>query len=150
MKIINPKDLKFLDIIADCQIKMALETENFALSPDKIHAGAKEVIQDPSKGKYFLALDNNDNFQGMLLTIPEWSDWRCSTVLWIHSVYVLPEHRGKGVYKKLYGHIKLLVQNSDQYSGIRLYVDKSNASASSVYQKLGMNDEHYSLFEWMK
>ena len=86
---------------------------------------------------------------GCLMTTFEWSDWRCGTVLWIQSVYVSETSRGKGVYKELYNHIRNLVNNDPDLKGIRLYVDKSNASAKDVYTKLGMNGEHYGVFEWM-
>ena len=150
MKIIIPNDLTYLETIADCQIKMALETEDFILDKDKITAGVKEVITNPTRGKYFLAFADEDQFMGMLLTIPEWSDWRCKEVMWIHSVYILPEFRGQGVYKKLYCHLKDLVSTCDDYAGLRLYVDKTNLKAIEVYKKLGMSDQHYSLFEWLK
>ena len=86
----------------------------------------------------------------MLLIIREWSDWRAAFVLWIHSVYVIKEFRGQGVYKTLYKSIKDMVQKSDEFAGIRLYVDKTNLNATKVYEKLEMNDEHYNLFEWLK
>ena len=35
------------------------------------------------------------------------------------------------------------------YGGVRLYVDKTNTNAQRVYSKLGMNGEHYQLFEYM-
>jgi ribosomal protein S18 acetylase RimI-like enzyme len=85
---------------------------------------------------------------GSLLIIPEWSDWRNGEVWWIHSLFVKSEHRGKGVYRSLYSYIKkTAVEN--QVRGIRLYVDKTNALAQTVYKQLGMTDEHYSLFESM-
>ena len=34
--------------------------------------------------------------------------------------------------------------------GLRLYVDKTNTRAQKVYENLGMNGEHYHLYEWMK
>ena len=51
-------------------------------------------------------------------------DWRNGRVLWIQSVFVEAQHRGKGIYRKLYEHIKELVQHDDtDFRGIRLYVD---------------------------
>lgn len=150
MKIITPNDLSYLDFIVDAQIAMAKETEDYDLDPVKIKAGATTVILNPHKGRYYLALDQNDNFLGMLLTMPEWSDWRNAEVIWIHSVYVRPEYRGKGVYKSMYQFLRDKVETSEEYAGIRLYVDKRNLSANKVYKKLGMSDEHYTLFEWLK
>jgi len=35
-------------------------------------------------------------------------------------------------------------------AGLRLYTDKSNRQAREIYEKLGMNKEHYHLYEWLK
>lgn len=129
---------------------MAQETEDFHLDINKVTKGITEVLSNPSRGKYFIAVDNSDELMAMLLTIPEWSDWRAAEVWWIHSVYVLPKFRGKKVYKKMYLYLKKLVLESDHIAGIRLYVDKRNTSAAKVYEALGMDKEHYSLYEWLK
>ena len=83
------------------------------------------------------------------MTTYEWSDWRNGTVLWIQSVYIDKAWRGKGIYKKMYEHIQMIVTKSDDLKGIRLYVDRTNKAAQQVYEKLGMNGEHYQVFEWM-
>ena len=108
---IRPGLLFDIQVIADYQIKMALETENMKLDPATVELGVSAIFDDPAKGKYWLA-ELNGNVIGCLLTIPEWSDWRNGTVLWIHSVYVHPDHRQNGVYRSLYGHLKKMVQDS--------------------------------------
>jgi ribosomal protein S18 acetylase RimI-like enzyme len=147
--IIRPGLLFDIPIIAEFQVRMALETENMQLDPATVDKGVSTVFDDPAKGKYWLA-ESAGKVVGCLLTIPEWSDWRNGTVLWIHSVYVPPEHRQHGIYKKLYSHLKEMVQTSSDYRGLRLYVDKSNLKAQKVYESLGMSGEHYHLYEWMK
>ena len=147
---IRPGLLFDIDTIADFQVKMAFETENgLKLDPTTVQKGVSAVIDDPSKGKYWLA-EVNGEVVGCLLTIPEWSDWRNGTVLWIHSVYVVPKFRKNGVYKMLYAHLKVMVEESRDLRGLRLYVDKTNSNAQQVYETLGMNGEHYHLYEWMK
>ncbi len=84
------------------------------------------------------------------MTIPEWSDWRNGTILWIHSLYVVPEVRRKGVFTKLYQYLKQRVEGSDELMGLRLYVDKNNTGAQKVYENLGMNKDHYVMYEWLK
>jgi GNAT superfamily N-acetyltransferase len=86
----------------------------------------------------------------MLLTIPEWSDWRNGTVVWLHSVYVVAEYRRCGVFRRLFAHIKDEVRASSDLCGLRLYVEKRNATAQRVYQRLGMTSDHYQMFEWLK
>jgi ribosomal protein S18 acetylase RimI-like enzyme len=83
-----------------------------------------------------------------LLTTYEWSDWRNGTVLWIQSVYVIPEYRGKGVYKSMYVYLQEKVKNHDGLIGLRLYVEKNNVKAQRVYEKTRMDGEHYRMFEW--
>ncbi len=146
---IRPGLLFDIEAIADFQIKMALETENFALDPEIVAKGVSAVFDDPSKGKYWVA-EVDGKLAGCLLTVNEWSDWRNGTVLWIHSVYVIPEFRKSGVFRALYSHLKTMVNESPDLRGLRLYVDKTNTTAQKVYESLGMNGEHYHLFEWLK
>jgi ribosomal protein S18 acetylase RimI-like enzyme len=146
---IRPGLLFDIDIISDFQVKMALETENMKLDPPTVNLGVTAVMDDPSKGKYWLA-EVDGNVVGCLLTVPEWSDWRNGTVLWIHSVYVQDEFRKHGVFKSLYTHLKDMVNEAPDLRGLRLYVDKTNTKAQKVYESLGMSGEHYHLFEWMK
>lgn len=142
----NSEDAK---IIIDFQQKMAKETEDLELDNKTITKGVHAVFEDSSKGTYYVAEDNGKVIASLMTTY-EWSDWRNGCVLWIQSVYVLPEYRQKGVYKQMYEHLKQLVIASEKYLGLRLYVDLTNKRAQKVYTKLGMNGEHYKLFEWFK
>ena len=135
--------------IVDFQIKMALETEGLILTKEKLMPGTLAVFDDTSKGTYYVAADG-DKVVGCLLTTYEWSEWRNGTVLWIQSVYVVEEYRGKKVFRKMYEHVQQLVEQADEYKGIRLYVEKDNTRAQEVYTALGMDGEHYRMFEWIK
>lgn len=136
-------------LIASFQVKMAKETEDLDLDTEIVNNGVMSVFQDPHKGKYIVAVIN-DNIVASLLLTYEWSDWRNSMVLWIQSVYVLPEMRGKSIFRNLYDYVKKIANEDKNVSGIRLYVDRSNKNAMGVYNAIGMNGEHYNVFEWMK
>ena len=135
--------------LLDFQLKMALETENVTLEISTLTLGVHRLFRDSTKGRYYVAEENNE-VVGCLMTTYEWSDWRNGTVLWIQSVYVAREHRSRGVYKEMYTYIKQLVESDPDLKGIRLYVDKTNTSAQRTYEKLGMNGDHYTVYEWMK
>ena len=137
------------EVIADFQVRMAEETEGIALDPGTVKRGVRAVFDDPAKGKYWSAEDER-GVVGVLLTVPEWSDWRNGTVLWIHSLYVLPEARRRGVFRRLYETLRRKVEETAELKGLRLYVDRRNAAAQTVYEKLGMNPHHYLLYEWLK
>ena len=136
-------------VIVSFQVKMAWETENFKLDPDSVIKGVEAVLNDPNKGMYYVAEYEGNVIACMLITT-EWSDWRNGTVLWIQSLYVENEYRKRGIFKMMFNHIKNMVLENENLKGIRLYVDKSNTNAVNVYNKLGMNSNHYKLFEWMK
>ena len=135
--------------IVDFQLKMASETEGVELNKPTVIKGVTTVVTDNTKGQYYVTEINN-RIVASLLTTYEWSDWRNGTILWIQSVYVLPEYRRKGVYRNMYSHIKQLVTENNELNGIRLYADKSNHAAHKTYQQLGMSPDHYVTFEWLK
>lgn len=136
-------------IIIEFQLAMARETEELDLDRDILTRGVQAVFADPSKGRYFVA-ENSGRVIGSLMITYEWSDWRNGTVWWIQSVYVIPEFRRRGIYAGLYAHVRAMVEPKPEIRGIRLYVDNRNTSAQQVYTRLGMEGEHYRVFEWMK
>lgn len=138
-----------LETLTDFQLRMARETEGLELDPGTVIRGVAAVLADPAKGSYWVA-ERDGRIVGSLLTTFEWSDWRNGTVLWIQSVYVVPGERGRGVYRALYEHLKRRVEDDPGLKGLRLYVDRRNAAAQEVYERLGMTREHYELFEWLK
>lgn len=140
---------KDIPSIIDFQLKLALETESITLDIATLTQGVHKLFKDSTKGRYYVAKESNEVI-GCLMTTYEWSDWRCGTVIWIQSVYVIATHRGKGIYKKMYEYIQQMVNRDPDLRGIRLYVDKTNKPAQLVYEKLGMNSEHYQVCEWMK
>src|SRR5260221_6301141 len=134
--------------IVEFQIAMARETEDVALHRDTCAKGVAAVFDDPSLGRYFVAGQDGQVIGSLLITY-EWSDWRNGYVWWIQSVYVVPEHRGRGVYAGLYKHVQGIVEGDPSLRGIRLYVDRRNTTAQQVYTRQGMNGEHYVVFERM-
>ena len=135
--------------IVELQLRMAHETEGLQLDRQVVTKGVQGVFNQPQRGTYWVAEEDGDVL-AVFLSVPEWSDWRNATVLWIHSLYVIPEARKKGVFSKMFQNLKMQVQQSPELAGLRLYVDKQNKPAQKVYEKLGMNKHHYELYEWLK
>jgi len=146
---VRPAVLEDLSLIVDFQLRMASETEEVELDEAVLSEGVRAVLLDPLKGEYYIAMLDEEPV-GCLLTVREWSDWRNGTVLWIHSVYVVPGARKQGVFRKLYENLQTRVVSSDGLKGLRLYVETENGNAQRVYEKMGMSAEHYKLFEWLK
>lgn len=134
--------------IIDFQIKMAWETEKMLLIHDIVSKGVNAVFSDPSKGQYFVAGSAGNVVASLLITF-EWSDWRNCNVWWFQSVYVIPEFRRMGIFRKMYEFIRLEAEKQGA-GGLRLYVESNNKKAMKTYEAMGMSSEHYSLYEWMR
>jgi ribosomal protein S18 acetylase RimI-like enzyme len=135
--------------IADFNIKMAKETEDMVLIPEVINAGVRSMIDNPQMGFYLVAEEDNI-IQASLMVTTEWSDWRNGLFWWIQSVYVLPEFRRTGLYRKLYEKVKSLAADESNVCGFRLYVEHENINAQKTYRSLGMEQTDYQMFEEMK
>lgn len=135
------------DIIADFNVRMALETENLALDRPTVRRGVRTALADRSKAIYFVA-EMDGRVAGQLMITHEWSDWRNGDLWWIQSVYVHPDFRRAGVFKALYEHVQQAAREAGSV-GIRLYVENDNRVAQQSYTKLGMSMTHYAIMEEM-
>ena len=134
-----------INAIAAFQVAMAMESEGTTLDLERVTRGVTMAMADEAKGKYIVARIDGKAVGSLMLT-REWSDWNCQWYWWIQSVYVEPQHRKKGVYKAMYSKVKQMAQ-AENVSQVRLYVDKTNTSAQKAYQRLGMDETHYLMYE---
>lgn len=141
-----PDDLPF---IVDAQAAMALESEGMTLERAALEDGVRAVLEGRVGAEYLLA-EEDGRVVGMLMTVSEWSDWRNGAVVWVHSVYVVPDARRRGVFTALYASVRARVENSPGLLGVRLYVHQRNEPAQRVYDALGMRRDRYHLYEWLK
>ena len=135
-------------VIVEFNLAMALETENLSLDEEVLNKGVVAVFEKPNRGEYLVA-EIDGRVVGSLLVTAEWSDWRNSQVAWIHSLYVLPQYRGRGAFRQMFKTIEKRIEK-EEFAGVRLYADKTNVSACEIYKKLKMDNEHYLMFEKMK
>jgi GNAT superfamily N-acetyltransferase len=135
-----------LEFIMAAKTALAAETERRALDPELPRAGVQAVLGDRGLGRFYLA-ERDRRVLGQLMTTSEWSDWRNGLFLWIQSVYVLPGHRGDGVFRALFDHLVSVARTDPRVCGIRLYVDRGNSKAQAVYGRLGMHRSNYGVME---
>ncbi len=146
VRLATPQDAP---VLIEFNAAMALETEQKTLLPAVIGAGVHSLLGNPAAGFYVIAA-NGDRVVGSLMITKEWSDWRNGTFWWIQSVYVRPELRRQGVYKRLYRHVQDLAAGDPAVCGFRLYVERENGRAQATYQALGMKQTRYLVFEELK
>ena len=137
--------LEDLDTIVQFQMDMAFESEGTILNKISLEKGVGAALTDADRGRYLVAKVKEEVVGSLMLT-REWSDWNNCWYLWVQSVYVVPTHRGKGIYTAMYQKVKDIARE-EGIRQIRLYVDKDNTSAQRVYDQLGMTECHYLMFE---
>lgn len=145
--VVRPARIDDLDTIVTGNMVMALETERVQLDEATLREGVRALLESRAPGQYRVA-EIDGRVVGQVLTTFEWSDWRNRMVWWIQSVHVVPEARRSGVFRALYDAVRRDARAAGA-GGLRLYVDNTNVRAQQVYAALGMNGDHYSVFEDM-
>jgi ribosomal protein S18 acetylase RimI-like enzyme len=148
--LIRVGELDDLEILVEFNRAIALETEGIDLSLDVVTAGVETLLKNPNLGFYLLAETNDKKVVGTLMVTTEWSDWRNGMYWWIQSVYVHPESRRQGIYRRLYEFVKEKAINEQKelkLCGFRLYVECENTVAQKTYKALGMKETGYRIYE---
>ena len=155
------KSIPCVDTMPDILIRPAtledaefLVSGNSSMSRDRSprveyeHATCRSLrhFRRPARGFYLIAEIDGQPAGQMMITY-EWSDWRNGAFWWIQSVYTLPESRGRGVFKALYSHVESLALESGGVCGLRLYVEAHNQRAQAAYERCGMKEAVYRMFE---
>ncbi|UCF34595.1 MAG: GNAT family N-acetyltransferase [Phycisphaerales bacterium] len=135
-----------LEGIVESNIALARESEDKVLRRATVMAGVRAGLEDPKRSTYFVA-EMGEEVVGQTMVTTEWSDWRNGWFWWIQSVYVHPAHRGRGVFRALYRHIRSLARSHGDVCGLRLYVESHNSPAISTYVRLGMKASGHLLYE---
>jgi GNAT superfamily N-acetyltransferase len=143
---IRPARPSDVSVIADFNARLAKETEQRQLDLGRLAQGVAALLSDPAKGTYFLA-EVDGEVVGQLLITCEWSDWRDGSFWWIQSVYVAESFRGRGVFRALFAHVQEQAKAQKDVCGLRLYMDAHNAPARKTYERLGLKQTNYELFE---
>ncbi len=137
---------KDTNTLARFNIAMAWETEQKKLSPDVVAKGVRTLLNDPRHGFYVVA-EINREVVGSLMVTYEWSDWRDASFWWIQSVYIKPEFRKQGVFRRLYEFVKEKALHDMNVCGLRLYAEQDNIAAQITYERIGMSQIPYKLYE---
>ena len=132
--------------VAEFNTRLALETEGKRLDPDVALRGARLGLQKPECCRYFLA-EHEGRLVGQAMITFEWSDWRAGMFWWFQSVYVHPDYRRVGVFRRLFSHIRGLAEQTPQTCGLRLYVEQHNRPAIETYVRLGLSPSGHAVYE---
>lgn len=147
--IIRKADLNDIKKIGEFNYNLALETEDKKLNREILYKGIEALLRDENKGVYHVC-EIDGKVVGQIMYTYEWSDWRNGLFIWVQSVYVDKEYRGRGIFTSLYNHVKEICDKTEGICGIRLYVELENYVAQKTYNSLGMEKCNYYMYEYKK
>ena len=140
-------------VVAEFNRRLAEETEGKRLDPEVLNRGVARALADPDRLRYWVVEQAGDRkIVAQTAVSREWSDWRNGWIWWLQSVYVVAEHRGRGLFRSLYQHVRNQASADPDVIGVRLYVEEGNHRAQQTYQALGFKPGGYAVFEdlWIK
>lgn len=139
---------QYLEELVDSALMMMDETEGIQLDRATAARGVKAVFENSRLGFYVVAMENN-KFAGSLFVNNFYLDLKAGYVWWVNCVHVRAEFRRQGVYEKMYAFVKEQVAKRDDVIALRLIVHPTNAKGKAAYEKTGMSELPYLLFQEM-
>jgi ribosomal protein S18 acetylase RimI-like enzyme len=137
------------EVIVDFNCRLASESENKQLDRPTVQIGVRNLLANSHHGRYFVA-SLGGRIVGQMMHTFEWSDWRNGEIWWLQSVYVHPDFRRQGVFRRLIEHIQSEAATSPQVVGLRLYVEEHNTVAQATYERLGLRAAGYVVMQALK
>jgi GNAT superfamily N-acetyltransferase len=146
--VIRPATPDDWSVIVDFNSRLAWETERKSLKADVVQKGVRSLLNDERLGRYFLA-EMDAKPVGQIMHTREWSDWRNGEFWWLQSVYVHPDYRQRGVFRRMMQYLLDLARATPGVIGLRLYMAEDNHDARTAYERCGFQDERYVVLEQM-
>ena len=137
------------DALVEFNASLALETEGRQLDRTRLRAGVIALLERDDYGFYVIAEAQQSHpvVVAQVLITYEWSDWRNGIFWWMQSVYVHPQWRRRGVFRRLHHAVRQQARDRGDGCGLRLYVEQDNDVAQRVYENLGLARAPYRVFE---
>ena len=141
---VRDANLTDLDVIVNFIAEEAREAEGRTQDRETLRRGIDVALTDDSIARYWILLDDLGVACGCTSVVKEWSDWNAGFYWWIQSMYIAPEHRGKGCLNILIDSIVEAARTAGCLD-LRLYVHNDNKAAVRAYQKVGFKNSAYTI-----
>lgn len=138
---IRPATPEDADILVAYTLSEALDAERRTLSRSDVQRGVAGGFATPPKARYWV-VESAGSIVASTSIVTEWSNFRGGDYWWIQSLYIVPEHRGKGLVDVV---LRFLVDEAKAGGALdlRLYGYNTNARALRAYQRFGFREAPY-------
>lgn len=117
---------------ADFEMRIRLDIEGFGLTREDAIATESRITSETDTDLLMIDVDNQ--------TVGKVRVKREDGQAWIYGFTILPEHRGKGIGRKVLEH--LVKQQSEAGHSVHLEVEVTNAHALGLYESVGFEVKH--------
>lgn len=120
----------------------AREAEGLDLVEVDVRRAVDAAFADPPRATYWVVEDGAGCIVASMSIVTEWSDFRGGEYWWIQSIFITPEHRGRGLLERIVGHLAETARGAGALD-LRLYVHAGNERALRAYRRCGFVDAPY-------
>lgn len=130
-----------VETIVSFTLQEAREAEQKAIDVDGVRRGVGSAVEDPRLATYWV-VESDGRVVASTSMFREWSDFHGAYYAWVQSVFILPEHRGRGLVELLLDHVATEARALGALD-LRLYAHRANERAIRAYRRCGFSEAPY-------
>lgn len=132
------------DTIVSFTLQEAREAEGIEKGADAVRRGVQAGLEDPTLARYWVAESADGRIIASISVVTEWSNFHGGEYWWVQSLFIVPEHRGRGVVEALLDHVARAAREAAALD-LRLYAHQSNRRALQAYKRCGFETAPYTI-----
>jgi L-amino acid N-acyltransferase YncA len=131
-----------IDTIVAFTLQEAREAEDKEPDLEAVSRGVGGGFEDVPFAAYWVAETADGRVVASTSVVREWSDFHGAYYWWVQSLFIIPEHRGKGLVELL---LSRLAREADAAGALdlRLYAHTANERALRAYRRCGFATAPY-------
>ena len=131
-----------IDTIVAFTLQEVREAEGLEPDLEAVARGVGGGFEDAPLAAYWVAEAAGGRVVASTSVVREWSDFHGAYYWWVQSLFIIPEHRGKGLVELLLRH---LAREADAAGALdlRLYAHTTNERALRAYRRCGFTTAPY-------
>jgi GNAT superfamily N-acetyltransferase len=131
-----------LETIVGFTLDEAREAEGKELDIECIRRGVRAGLEDPRLATYWVAESRDGRIVASTSAVREWSNFNGAYYWWVQSLFIVPEHRGRGLVGLLLDTVATAARAANAVD-LRLYAYGSNRRALRAYRRCGFDETPY-------
>jgi ribosomal protein S18 acetylase RimI-like enzyme len=133
-----------LDTLVAFTLREAEEAEGRDQDRDAVRRGVRAALEEPALATYWVAESSDGEVVASTSVVTEWSNFHGGHYWWIQSLFIVPEHRGRGLVEILLDNLAEAARAAGALD-LRLYAHNANRRALGAYRRRGFDVAPYTV-----